>query len=162
MNPHVGHDFCEYHFVGLSAFCLRSVAHLSNAMEYGRKTQPRFFAVTVAQDDFFVSGKSRHGFVRHDKNLTNRAGKNRKKMKKFQVEFQVKQTGCRLLVCRQFLSTAEIQELLEFLENSAEVKVGAEVIRGREARRKTCSFGEFEEAPGQPMFYQYSGKMQRV
>ena len=81
-------------------------------------------------------------------------------MKKFEVELKSLINGCRLLVCRQFLSAGEMKQLRDFLDTG--VKVGAEVIRGRTARRQTCSFGEFEEAPGEPMFYQYSGKMQRV
>ncbi len=81
-------------------------------------------------------------------------------MKKFEVELKSLTNGCRLLVCRQFLSAGEMKQLRDFLDTG--VKVGAEVIRGRTARRQTCSFGEFEEAPGEPMFYQYSGKMQRV
>ena len=69
MNPHVGHDFCEYRFVGLSAFCLRIVAHLPNAIAGRahahevqpfatmRQTESLFLVMTLSDTNFPITAK---------------------------------------------------------------------------------------------------------
>ena len=75
----------------------------------------------------------------------------------FVVELETPRS--RLLVWRSFLDAEEQKAFKAFTDT---VNFGAEVIRGFTARRTTFSYGEFEETPGVPMFYKYSGKVQRA